>query len=182
MNKVSKKISDTIDKVNTVLGYFSMYLVLVMMAILLFEAIMRTIFNKPHIWAVEMTEFVMAAYYTLGGGYSHLIESHVRMDLIYHKLSERNKAIMDIITFPLLFFYLFMLLYGAIKGLRYSIVYHQKTYTAWAPPVAPVKFAMTVGIIFMMLQAISELLKDIARARGEDIPRWEEIPYWEEEK
>ena len=182
MNKVSKAYVNTVDRINTIVGYFSMYLVLVMMGILLYETIMRTFFNKPHIWAVEMTEFVMAAYYTLGGGYSHIIEAHVRMDLIYHKLSEKNKAIMDIITFPLMGFYLVILLMGAIKGLKYSIVYHQKTYTAWAPPVAPVKIAMTIGIFLMLLQAISELLKDIARARGEHIPRWEEIPMWEEKK
>ena len=170
MNKPSRAVVRAIDRTNEIIGYFSMYLVLVMMGILLYETVMRTIFNRPHLWAVELTEFVMAAYYTLGGGYSHIIDSHVRMDILYGKLSTKTRAILDIVTFPLIGFYMTVLLMGAIKGTKYAVLYKQKTYSPWAPPVAPVKIAMTIGIIFMFLQVISELLKDIARARGEEIP------------
>ena len=170
MNKSSRAVVRAIDRTNEIIGYFSLYLVLVMMGIMLFESVSRTIFNRPHLWAVELTEFVMAAYYTLGGGYSHIIDSHVRMDILYGRLSNKTKAILDVATFPLIAFYLIVLFKGAIKATSYAIVYHQKTYSPWAPPVAPVKLAMTIGIFFMFLQVISELLKDIARVKGEEIP------------
>jgi TRAP-type mannitol/chloroaromatic compound transport system permease large subunit len=38
-----------------------------MMGLLLFESISRTLFDRPHIWVVEMAQFTMAAYYLLGG-------------------------------------------------------------------------------------------------------------------
>ncbi len=175
MKKPFRETVRIIDSVSTVVGKVSMYLVLVMMGILLYETITRTIFHKPHIWAVEITEFVMAAYYTLGGGYSHILDSHVRMDLIYHRLSDRAKAIVDIITFPLLAFYLVVLLIGGVKGSQYALIYHQKTYTAWAPPVAPIKIVMTVGIALMLLQSISELIKDFAKAMGEKLDKEEGV-------
>ena len=73
-----------------------------MMGILLFETISRTVFNHPHIWAVEFSQFIMAAYYMLGGCYSFLIEGHVRMDILYSRWSAKRRAVMDLITFPLI--------------------------------------------------------------------------------
>ena len=93
-----------------VTGKYVMFMVFGMMGILLFESVARTIFNRPHIWAVEFSQFVMAAYYTLGGAYSHLIEGNVRMDIFYHKWSPRRKAMMDCFTFSILAFYLVVLL------------------------------------------------------------------------
>jgi len=171
VTRSAKTVVSYIDSTSTFVGKFAMYLVLVMMGILVYQSISRTVFNHPNIWAVEMTEFVMTAYYFLGGGYSHIIDSHVRMDILYQRLSLKNKAIADIITFPAIAFYLIVLLIGGIKGSLYAVVYHQKTYTAWAPPESPIKIIMTAGIALMLLQVISELIKDFAQAKGEALER-----------
>ena len=44
---------------------------------------MRTGFNRPPLWTVEMAQFLLAAYYILGGAYTLQLGSHVRMDLLY---------------------------------------------------------------------------------------------------
>jgi len=173
VNKAVKGYVNAIDTMSRTTGKYVMFMVFGMMAILLYESISRTIFNKPHIWAVEFSQFVMAAYYTLGGAYSYLIEGQVRMDIFYHKWSPRRKATMDAFTFSLLAFYLVILLHGAYKGIKYAIEYKQVSYSAWSPVLYPIKIIMTIGIVMMMLQAISEFFKDVARARGEDIPREE---------
>jgi TRAP-type C4-dicarboxylate transport system permease small subunit len=67
MPNVVKTYVRYIDAANKKVGKFSMYLVYAMMGILLFESISRTIFDRPHIWVVEMAQFFMAAYYLLGG-------------------------------------------------------------------------------------------------------------------
>ena len=56
--------------VNRTVGRFAMYLIFVMMGILLFATISRTVFDVPHVWVIEMAQFTMAAYYLLGGGYT----------------------------------------------------------------------------------------------------------------
>jgi TRAP-type mannitol/chloroaromatic compound transport system permease small subunit len=78
-----------------VVGKFSMYLVFMMIFILLYEPIARNFFDKSCIWAVEMAQFTMAAYYLLGGGYSMILRGHVRMDLLYGRWSDKKKALMD---------------------------------------------------------------------------------------
>jgi len=167
--KAAKTYVRYIDKTNRLVGKFAMYLIFPMMGILLFETIARIIFNRSQIWSVEMTQFFMAAYYLLGGAYTLIIGGHVRMDLFYHKWSAKRKALADVITFFITFIYMVVLLFGGIKGLMYSIKYKQVSYSSWAPQVTPIKIIMLIGITLMFLQTISELIKDIATARGEDI-------------
>jgi len=169
MPKAVKIFVRYIDATNKAVGKFSMYLIFVMMGVLLFESIFRTIFNQPHIWVVEIAQFTMAAYYLLGGGYSMILKGHVRMDLLYGRWSATRQAMTDVITIFFLIFYLVFLLYGGISSIEYAVTYGQVNYTPWAPPLAPIKIIMTIGILLMLLQTIATLFKDLAMVRGEKI-------------
>ena len=94
---------------------------------------------------------------------------HVRMDLVYSKLSDRNKAKMDMFTSFFLIFYLVTLLYGSISSLNYTIETKQRLFTAWAPYVWPIKTIMLIGISLMLLQCISMFFKDIAKVMDREI-------------
>lgn len=166
MPKALERFVRVIDATSTVVGKFSQYLVFAMMGVLLFESISRTIFNQPHIWVVEVAQFTMAAYYLLGGGYSMILDGHVRMDLLYGRWPARTRAVMDAITAVVLVFYLVVLLYGAISSVEYALKYGQVNYTSWAPPLAPIKIIMALGIFLMLLQTIAFFLKDLAVAIG----------------
>jgi len=169
MPKAIKIYVRYVEAANKAVGKFSMYLVFAMMGILLFESISRTIFNQPHIWVVEIAQFTMAAYYLLGGGYSMILEGHVRMDLLYGRWSARRQAMTDAITVFFLIFYLVFLLYGGISSIEYAVRYGQVNYTPWAPPLAPIKIIMTIGIVLMLLQTIATFFKDLAKAKMEKI-------------
>ena len=156
-----------VDVVNRTVGRFAMYLIFVMMGVLLFSSISRGIFNVSHIWIVETAQMSMAAYYLLGGGYSMQLDSHVRMDLLYGRWSVRTRAIVDAIVGFSLIFYLIVLLYGGISSTQYAIEYGQKNYSAWAPPMAPIKIVMTFGITMMLLQVIATFFKDLEKTKAE---------------
>jgi TRAP-type mannitol/chloroaromatic compound transport system permease small subunit len=158
-----------VEAANKAVGKFSMYLIFAMGGVLLFESIARTIFNQPHIWVVEIAQFTMAAYYLLGGGYSMILKGHVRMDLLYGRWSVKRQALADLITGPILIFYLVFLLVGAYSAIEYAVIYGQKNYTPWAPPLAPIKIIMGIGIVLMLLQTIARFFKDLAKYRGEKI-------------
>jgi TRAP-type mannitol/chloroaromatic compound transport system permease small subunit len=158
-----------VDAVNRVAGRAAMYLVLVMMGILLFSSVSRTFFGASYIWVVEMAQFMLAAYYLLGGGYSMQLDSHVRMDLLYSRWSPKGRAIADALTAIFLLFYLVYLLVGGISGTIYALEYGQRNYSSWAPPLWPIKIIMCIGIAMMLLQATATFFKDLAKARGETL-------------
>ena len=155
-----------IDAVNRRVGRLVMYMIFLMMGLLLFSSIARTFLDLSFIWIVEMAQFMMAAYYLLGGGYSMQLDSHVRMDLAYGALSDRRKAALDAMTVFLLVFYLIFLLAGGISSTEYALQYGQKNYSSWAPPLAPIKIIMCIGIFMMLLQVIATFFKDLAKALG----------------
>lgn len=158
-----------VDAVNRVIGRFAMYLIFAMLGVLLLSSTSRTFFGVSHVWTVEMAQFFLAAYYLLGGGYSMQLDSHVRMDLLYSRWSPRKQAVADVLTAGFLIFYLVVLLIGGISSTEYALSYGQKNYSSWAPPLAPIKIIMTIGIALMLLQVIALFFKDLAKARGEPL-------------
>jgi TRAP-type mannitol/chloroaromatic compound transport system permease small subunit len=158
-----------IDALNRVVGRFVMYLIFAIMGILLLSSGSRTFLGVSYIWVVEMAQFLMTAYYLLGGGYSMQLDSHVRMDLLYTRWTPRTRAAVDAVTVSFLLFYLVVLLVGGISSTQYAIEYGQKNYSSWAPPLAPIKVIMVIGITLMLLQVIAVFFKNLARARGETL-------------
>jgi TRAP-type mannitol/chloroaromatic compound transport system permease small subunit len=154
-----------IDGLNRVIGRVVMYGIFVMMGILLWSSISKTFF-LPSLWTLEMAQFAMVAYYMLGGPYSIQMGSNVRMDLLYGEWSDRRKSHVDAITVLFLITYLVFLLWGGIDSTIYSFSYGgERSPTAWRPYLWPIKVIMVTGIFLMLLQAISELLKDLLRLR-----------------
>ncbi len=187
-----------VDAVNYRLGRVIMYGIFFMIAVLLWSSISKTFF-LPSLWTLEIAQFAMVAYYILGGPYSIQLGSNVRMDLFYGEWTDRRKAQVDAITVLLLIFYLGVLLYGSIDSAAYSMGYFgsepwaffkdlvvgfftggitgaqdvlghlERSPTAWRPYLWPIKSVMIIGFFLMLLQAISELFKDIAKIKGFDI-------------
>ena len=147
----------------------AMYLIFAMILVLLLGAITRNILNFPLSWTVEMAQFIMTAYYIMGGAYSMQLNSHVRMDLIYDRCSEITKAKIDSFTSFFLVFYLVCLLFGSISSTMYAIEYDQRKFSQWNPSMIPIKLIMVFGIALLLLQAISTFFKDLAKARGQKI-------------
>ena len=188
--KLLLSFSHVIYGVNRSIGVAVMYGVFVLMMILLWSTVSKTFFI-PSLWTLEMAQFTMVAYYMLGGPYALLAGSNVRMDLFYGNWSLRRKAMVDVVTVIFLMFFLGVLLTGALGSTAYSLGYWgvdyvqffwglivgdnqvgrlERSSTAWQPYLWPIKVVMIIGIVLMLLQAVSELIKDLARATGYDLP------------
>ncbi len=158
-----------VEKVGYVIGRFAMYLIYPMGALMLYSIVMRIVFGIPINWIMEMSQFLLSAYYLLGGAYSQQIDAHVRMDLFYTMMKPRTRAITDAFTIAFVVFYLVVLFLGGWSSTDYAITYAQKNYTSWAPPLWPIKVIMTAGILLMLLQTIASFFRDVAIARGKPI-------------
>ncbi len=168
MPKAIKLYVKYVDALNRVMGHIAMLLVFAMLAVLFKSSISKTFFT-PSLWTLEMAQFLMVAYYLLGGGYTLQKDHHVRMDLLYGRWSPKMRAAMDAFTSLFLLFFLCVLLYGGLSSTEYAIQYGEQSYSAWAPYMAPIKIIMCIGIFLTLLQAIAQFFKDIALVRGEKL-------------
>ncbi|HRO10463.1 TRAP transporter small permease subunit [Amaricoccus sp.] len=158
-----------VGRISAFFGHIAMYLVFAMIGVLLWSAFMRTGFNRPPLWSVEMSQFLLAAYYILGGGYTLQLDSHVRMDLLYSRWTPRKRAFADTITSLCLITYLVVMLWGGVSSTQYALEYGQRAATSWRPYMAPIKIIMTFGIFLMLLQTVAFFFRDLARVRGREI-------------
>ena len=168
MPKAVKIYVRYVDALNRYVGLFAMYLIFAMIGILFYSTISKSFFD-PSLWTLEMAQFTMVAYYLLGGGHSMQTNSHVRMDLLYDRWSDKTKAVVDAVTILFMFFYLCLLLYGGISSTQYALQYGEESYSAWAPKMAPIKIIMCIGIVLMLLQVSATFFKNVASARGEPL-------------
>jgi len=198
MPRALKAYVRTVDAINYRIGRATMYLIFVMIGILLWSSISKTFFH-PSRWTLEMAQFALVAYYLMGGPYSIQLAANVRMDLFYGSWTPRQKAWMDVFTIGFLIFYLGTMIHGAVGSTAYSLGYFgdmpytffrelahafltggfdaasqklgfiERSPTSWRPILWPVKLIATIGIFLMLLQAFSELCKDIAALRGIDL-------------
>ena len=157
-----------VDRLSWYFGLFAMYLIFVMIAILSYASIMK-VFFLPSNWTVEMAQFIMVAYFAIGGAHTLKEGDHVRMDLIYSGLSVRTRARTDLFTAIVLIGFLIMLQIGGISSLIYSIQYGEKSFSAWAPIMWPIKLVLNIGIFLMLLQSIAIFFKDWATFTGKPI-------------
>ena len=158
-----------VDRMNRYIGRAAMYGLFVMVAILLYSIVTKAVLVIPPFWTLEMAQFALVAYYLLGGPYSIQLGANVRMDLFYGKWSYRQKAWIDSITIFMLIAYLIVLIVGGIDSTSYAFEYQERSPTLWRPLMWPIKVIMLIGFFLMLLQAFSELFKDIAKLRRIEI-------------
>ena len=168
-----------VDRMNYGVGRFAMYLLFALMAVLMWSSISKAFFH-PSLWTLEMAQFVMVAYYVLGGPYAMQMGAHVRMDLFYARQSPKTRAVWDGFTVFAVAFYLAVLIWGAAESFGYSIGLTwvdglpqigrlERSPTAWRPYLWPIKLVMLVGFALMLLQALSAFVRDLATIRGATI-------------
>lgn len=152
------------DKCCWWVGRFSMYMIFLMIAILLYSAVSKN-FSMPAIWTLEFSQFLMVAYFILGGPYSMQLGEHVRMDLLYAEWSDKTRYYIETITIFCLLVYLVILLYGSVSSTIYAISFGERNYSAWRPYMWPIKVIITFGLFLMLLQTISIFIRmQFARA------------------
>jgi len=157
-----------VDAINIWLGRIVMYGIFVLIGILLWSSISKAFF-VPSLWTLEMAQFALVTYYILGGPYCLQRGSDVRMDLLYSTWTDRQRAWVDAFTVLFLIFFLGVLLYGAVDSTIYALDYDERSYSSWRPYMWPIKIIICIGLGMMLLQAIAELFKDIAKIKGVEI-------------
>lgn len=102
----------------------------------------------------------------LGGAYTLLHGSHVKMDVLYVRLSTRGRAILDIVTFAVFLFFVVILIWKSGHMAVKSFEIMEKTESAWGPIIWPARITITVGAFLLLLQGMAKFIRDIITATG----------------
>lgn len=151
-----------VDRINEYAGRIVAFLILGHVCVIVWGVVLRYVFDSPQIWVDEMGLFLFGGYVILGGGYTFLHGEHVNTDILYRRFSQRGKAILDLVTFPLFFSFCAILFWKGMKMAIGAVIIAEKSWSVWGPPVWPIKIAVPVGAFLILLQGVSKLIRDIA--------------------
>jgi len=159
------KIPDFIDAINEKAGRGISFLIYPGVLILVIEVILRYGFGHPTIWAHGYSQRIFAVYFILIGAYTLLHKGHVRMDLVYSRLSLRGRLFLDLLGTVLLVVWCVVLLWKGSLFFWSSFTIREVDDAVLGHPVYWVKFFIPVGVFFLVLQWLGDISRTIVAIR-----------------
>ncbi len=128
---------------------------------MVYEVFARKLFLAPTIWAYDMSRFFYGALFMLGAGYALSKGVHIRADFLYRNFKIKTQGMIDFWLYLLFYFPgLIVFLYMTTGFVQESIMRGERGMdTTWMPYMWPIKTCLLIGIVFLLIQGISELLK-----------------------
>lgn len=160
------KIYRFISALNEWCGKLAAYLIYPGMLVLVYEVVARYVFNAPTLWAHGVSQRIFAVFFVLGAPYVLMRDGHIRMDMFYGRFSKRTRAIIDVVTSPMLFATIFVLIYFGWDFAWTSIKVLEKDSTPLHAPLWIVKLWIPVTGVLLLLQAFSNFCRDLMTAFG----------------
>ncbi len=153
---------ELVNKTNRRIGIAVSYSIPLLGLLLVFEIIMRYVFNRPTTWVHDISQFLFGIGYMLGAGYTLLIDGHANMDMLYNRFGEKGRALLNTLSGVLFLFFMSILIWKcgimAWDSLKYKEVLTQSSFE---PPIYPMKIILFIGCLLLGLQGVVKLLENI---------------------
>ena len=157
----------TIDTISLWTGRVVAWLTVPLMVVIVYEVLSRYLFTAPTRWAYDISRMLYGAMFMLGAAYALSKGVHIRADFIYRRWSVKTQGWVDTLLYLICYFpTMGIFLFVSTEWAWVSVSrFERGTDTAWMPLLGPLKSCVPIGISFLILQGISELLKSVHAAR-----------------
>jgi TRAP-type mannitol/chloroaromatic compound transport system permease small subunit len=154
------------------IGRFSAILLLLLVAIVFYNVIMRYLFNDVSIGLQELEWHLYAMVFLFGVAYTLKAGGHVRVDIVYERQHPRTQAAIDILG-VLLFLWPFCLLV-AFYGVGFAFEAFETGEKSGDPGGLPyrwiIKVMISISFLFVLIGSIGFLLHSLNKLLGPPNP------------
>ena len=173
------KLSAGIDRINQLLGKAAGIMILLSCVVSAVNALLRYGLDISNNWPLELQWYLFSAAVMLGAAYTLKRNEHVRVDLIYSRLSDRGRIWVDL--FGLLFFLMpacILFAWLSWTTLFYpSWLVMEHSMNSGGLARYPIKFVVPLGFLMLSLQGASEIIKRIGALTGKTALAAEDLYY-----
>ena len=151
-----------IDRIALFIGRVTMLLILIMTLVMLYEVLLRYVFEAPTLWANELTLWIAGFVFLLSGVYAMQQRCHIRIFILYDLAPRWLQKTCDIIWTFLLVLFTFFFIYGSYKQVFIVKFYNWEMFgTAFDPPIpATVQPMILITMALLSAQAVVNLISD----------------------
>lgn len=148
-----------VTRINRVLFYLAAGLMLIIVPVMLYEVVSRYLFDAPTVWSMELATMLFGPYFLLGGPYLLHLRGHVNLDLVRRRLSRERIRQLDLFNHVVIMAFCAIMATYSLPLAIQSLAFSETSFSAWNPPVWPVKFAVPVAVILLGAQSLAEFLR-----------------------
>jgi len=161
-----------IDKFSKWIGSIVCWILMPLIFAMTYEVLARKLFLAPTIWAYDISRFLYGALFMLGAGYALSRGVHIRADFLYRNFKIKNQGLIDFWLYLLFYFPGLMVFFYMTFGFVVESIQRGERGmdTTWMPYMWPIKTCLLIGIIFLLIQGFSEILKSYWAAKKGEWP------------
>jgi len=149
------------DRVAVFIGRVTMILIAALVCVMFYEVVLRYVFEKPTLWANELSLWMAGFVFILSGLYAMQQRSHIRIYLLYDVLPKWLQRTCDVISTVLIITFAFFLFYGGFGEAVAKFARWETFGTAFDPPIpATLKPMVLIVVTLVALQAVANLIRD----------------------
>lgn len=163
------ELADKLDRINRAVGAVVRWLALAMVLVQFGTVVLRYVYGVSFIFMNETVLYLHAALFMLAGGYTLLVDGHVRVDIFYGLFGPRGRARIDI--FGALCFLMpsmFMIAWFSWPSVRNSWAIMEGAISVGGIPASfLLKSLIPAFCALLIIQGLACILRDLARLREE---------------
>jgi TRAP-type mannitol/chloroaromatic compound transport system permease small subunit len=161
------KLSRGIDALNRELGKKVAWLILLAVIVATVNAIIRKVFSiSSNAW-LELQWVLFGAVFLICASWTLQVKEHIRIDIVNSLFSKRTRQWIDMVghVFFLMPFCIIMVVHS-IPFFTRSFAVNEQSLSAGGLPQWPAKGLVFIGFALLLLQGVSEIIKQWAIMTG----------------
>ncbi len=147
------------DKLSDFGGRLAGVLMIVGLAMIVIEILLRSLFHGTLYITEEYTGYLMSALTFIAYGYTLKEKGHIRMTLVRQSLSPKTKVVVDVFCYAVGIVFSVVLLYVTFGYFWSSVLSGTRSMQISRTYLAIPQFFMPFGSLLLLLQFVAELLK-----------------------
>ncbi|MBX9698531.1 MAG: TRAP transporter small permease subunit [Acetobacteraceae bacterium] len=155
-----------VDAVSRCCGALAACLVLLLIVLMMYDVVMRYVFDSPTLWGYDTNTFLMGAAFILSVAYALATDSHVRVDLLHLPRWPWLRTWVDLIGFTALLLPVAAWITSGLWAYWLEAFHSGETSgsSAWNPVIWPFRLILFLGFFAFTLQIVAEIIKAATRA------------------
>ena len=124
-----------LDQIAMFIGRVTMLLIALVVGVMMSEVILRYVFERPTLWANELSLWMAGFVFILAGFYAMQQRSHIRIFLLYDMLPRNLQRTCDTISTFFILLFAFFLVYGGYGEAKAKLLRWETFGTVFDPPI-----------------------------------------------
>ena len=161
-----RKIAWLLEKIAYLGGYFSGWLVPLMMMLVVVEVFMRYVLHQPLMLADEFSAYMLVAVSYLGTAYTWRQGGHVRVTVLVSRLPSRAAGWIRFIGLILVFIFMIHLDWVGYKMITYALQINLRSSTWLMFPLFWPQLTVFIGFVLLTLLLVTDIVNTFIRIRA----------------